>query len=58
MAIKYIVYRKPTYSPGDYYGIQSNTIEDIVAIFNSKSRALEYCRDIEGMMIREIIWEE
>lgn len=58
---RYIVYRKPTYSPGDYYGCLMNTIDDIRGVFKSRERekAEEYCKNIqEDVTIHEIDWEE
>lgn len=56
---RYIVYRKPICSPGDYYGCPMNTIDDIRGVFKSREKAEEYCKNIqEDVTIHEIDWEE
>lgn len=59
LALRYIVYKAPTCSPGDYYGCPMNTIGDILGIFKSKKKAKEYCKNIkDSVKIHEIDWEE
>ena len=57
---RYIVYNSPISSPGYYYGVQSNTIEDIVGIFKTKNSALEFCekQSLQRVRICKIYWEE
>lgn len=57
---RYIVYKAPISSPGDYYGVQSNTIEDIVGIFKTRNSALEFCekQNLQSVHICKIYWEE
>lgn len=57
---KYIVYTPSKYSPGDYYGIRSNEIGDIIGIFKTKESAEEFCKEnnYNYIKISEIIWEE
>lgn len=57
---RYIVYEAPISSLGDYYGVQSNTIGDIVGIFKTKNSALEFCekQNLQEVLISKIYWEE
>ena len=56
---KWIVYIPPQSSPGDYYNILANTIEDIVGIFNSKESAIDFCnKRSEFLKIKMILVEE
>lgn len=55
---KYIVYKTLVYSPGDYYGYTANTISDIIGIFKSREKAIEFCKNMCDVEIKEIDWEE
>ena len=54
---KYIVYKTPV-SSGDYYGCLMNTISDIIGVFKSKEKAIEFCENMHDVKIKEIDWEE
>lgn len=51
---KYIVY----YSPVSHHGCLMNTISDIIGVFKSKETAIEFCKNIHNVEIKEIDWEE
>lgn len=55
---KYIVYKRPVYSPGDYYGCLMNAISDIIGVFKSREKAIEFCKNMHDVEIKEIDWEE
>ena len=55
---KYIVYKKSVYSPGDYYGCLMNAISDIIGVFKSRETAIEFCKNMYDVEIKEMDWEE
>ena len=56
---KYIVYRNPVYLPGDYHSsCLMNTISDIIGVFKSRETAVEFCKNMHDVEIKEIDWEE
>ena len=57
---RYILYRCSVSSPGDYYGVQSNTINDIIGIFKTEQSAIDYAKEnnLKLTQIRKIYWEE
>lgn len=48
----------PKCSPGDYYGCLTNTISDIIGVFKSREKAVEFCKNMHDVEIKEIDWEE
>ena len=55
---KYIVYKNSVYSSDDYYGCLMNAISDIIGVFKSRETAIEFCKNMCDVEIKEIEWEE
>ena len=55
---KYIVYKDITYISDDYYGYSMTAISDIIGVFKSREMALEFCKNMHNVEIKEIDWEE
>ena len=59
MGERYILYKCPVSHPTEF-GVEYNTINDIIGIFKTKQSAIDYAKEknLRLTQIRKIYWEE